>query len=91
MRITAGLLEFEIYLKHLQNKFKSDEENNNMDIVLQNSQTLVKNLRPKVSASSLATVHGEKDSEDRTGKGSRGAQSSAFFFSLSLVQNITHQ
>ncbi|XP_040820937.1 interleukin-6 [Ochotona curzoniae] len=54
MRITAGLLEFEIYLKHLQNKFKSDEENNNMDIVLQNSQTLVKNLRPKVNTTEEA-------------------------------------
>nr|AII00607.1 interleukin 6 [Lepus europaeus] len=48
LRITSGLLEFQMYLEHLQAKFRSDEENTRVSIMLKNIRYLIKTLRPKV-------------------------------------------
>ncbi|NP_001075533.1 interleukin-6 precursor [Oryctolagus cuniculus] len=48
LRITSGLMEFRMYLEHLQAKFRSDEENTRVSMVLKNIQHLIKTLRPKV-------------------------------------------
>lgn len=48
LRITSGLLEFQMYLEHLQAKFRSEEENTRVSMILKNMRHLINTLRPKV-------------------------------------------
>uniref|UniRef100_A0A5F9C5I1 Interleukin-6 n=1 Tax=Oryctolagus cuniculus TaxID=9986 RepID=A0A5F9C5I1_RABIT len=63
MRITIELLEFQIYLEYIQNKFRNDEENARAKDVQISLQVETELLMQKVSASSLLTLYIGRETE----------------------------
>jgi hypothetical protein len=60
LKVTSGLLEFQIYLEYIHNTFQDNEKKNRIRDVQSNTKSLIQNLKQQVSASSSLTAGGEK-------------------------------